>query len=78
MDKHQFDKTHQLRVYPIDELDRLEKVPEEYSEPERAAFDEKVCCRCLCHVLRQVTVAEDFELRRAPCSSHLSKSRCTV
>jgi hypothetical protein len=42
MDKHPFDKVHTLNVYRVDELDRLEKVPEEYKQPERAAFDEKV------------------------------------
>ena len=42
MDNHTFDKSHTLRVYRIDELDRLATVPEDYTQPERAQFDEKV------------------------------------
>lgn len=42
MNGFQFDKAHKLKVYSIDELDRLAKVPEEYQAPERATFDEQV------------------------------------
>jgi translation initiation factor 3 subunit B len=40
MDHFPFDKSHTLRVYRIDELDRLTTVPEEYTQPEKAKLDE--------------------------------------
>lgn len=60
MDNHTFDKSHTLRVYRIDELDRLASVPEEYTQPEKAQFDEQVharACSVRRHHLRASTPA---------------------
>ena len=42
MDKHHFDKTHTLRVFSIDDLDKIQKISVEYVEPNRTAYDEEV------------------------------------
>lgn len=49
MDKYRLDKSHLVRVYLVDDLDRLEQVPLEYQEPPTVAFDAEVLILVLAH-----------------------------
>lgn len=42
MDKYRLDKAHLVRVYLVDDLDRLAQVPIGYQEPATASFDVEV------------------------------------
>lgn len=42
MDKYRLDKAHLVRVYLVDDLDRLAQVPIDYLEPPTASFDVEV------------------------------------
>lgn len=42
MDKFRLDKSHLVRVYLVDDLDRLEQVQFEYHDPPILSFDAEV------------------------------------
>jgi hypothetical protein len=46
VDHFKFDKSHVLRTYLVDTLDKLAATPEEYSAPAAQPFDEQVPRPC--------------------------------
>lgn len=46
MDGYRLDKSHLIRAFLLDDLDRLDQVPSQYSTPPTAPFDAEVCRFC--------------------------------
>lgn len=49
MDQFRLDKSHLIRVYLVDDLDRLSQVPLEYNAPPIHSFDAEVRRFVTCH-----------------------------